>query len=246
MAEKLTAILVDDEESARDVLANLLKRFCPSIEIVGKYANLPKAVQGVKDYGPDIVFLDIEMPNFAGYEIMRFFDHIDFEIIFVTAYESYAVKAFQIAAADYLLKPVDIERLKGAVERVRARISSKTATNQYQILKESLQSEKINHLVIAGSGQHDIVPIKDIIAIEAHESYSKIHLENHTYTASKNLKHFESMLADNQDFFRSHKSWIINLKKLVAYNKTKNEIQLSNTLFAKLSRYRKVEFEARL
>lgn len=244
MAKKLTAILVDDEESARDVLANLLTRFCPDIDIVGKYSNLPEAVEGVKKHAPDLVFLDIEMPNYAGYEIMSFFEKIDFEIIFVTAYDSYAVKAFQIAAVDYLLKPVDIERLKKAVERARVRVSSKVLSNQYQILKDSLQSEKINNLVIAGSGGHAIIPIQDIIAIEAHESYSKIHLEEQTYTASKNLKHFETILAPNPNFFRSHKSWLINLKKLVAYNKTKNEIQLSNTLFAKLSRYRKTEFEA--
>jgi two-component system LytT family response regulator len=111
---KIKAIIVDDEESARDVLQNLLLLFCPNVEVVAKCENVLKAVDAINKEQPDLVFLDIEMPNYAGYEIVNFFDKINFEIIFVTAYDQYAVRAFEVAAIDYLLKPIDIDRLKAS------------------------------------------------------------------------------------------------------------------------------------
>ena len=115
---KIKAILVDDEESARDVLENLLRRFCPEIDLLDKCNNVEQAVESIKQHKPNLVFLDIEMPNYAGYELVDFFTEIDFEIIFVTAYDQYAIKAFEVSAVDYLLKPIEIERLKESVSRV--------------------------------------------------------------------------------------------------------------------------------
>ncbi len=241
--EKIRAILVDDEESARDVLENLLRRFCPSIEILEKCNDLPKAVQKINELKPDLVFLDIEMPNYAGHEILNFFDDINFEIIFVTAYDSYAIKAFEVAAADYLLKPVDIERLKEAVCKVQKKIESKTISKHYEVLKESLVSNQIKNLVISERGDQVIIPVDQIIAIEAQESYSNIHTPDKVYVASKNLKHFEGVLEHNKNFFRAHKSWIINLNELIKYNKSTGEIQLEHSINAKLSKYRKEAFE---
>lgn len=243
MAEKITAILVDDEERARDVLANLLARFCPSIALLGTYANVRAAVEGVKKHQPQVVFLDIEMPNYAGHEILGFFEEIDFEIVFVTAYDSYAIKAFEVAAVDYLLKPVDIQRLQAAVEKVQEKIASHTAYRHYQVLRESLAADRIKNLVISEKGYQVVVPVEEIIAIEAQESYSKVYTLKKTYVASKNLKHFEGLLVHNTNFFRTHKSWIINLRELIKYNKTSGDIQLPNGIEAKLSKYRKEAFE---
>lgn len=244
MAESIKAILVDDERSARDVLESLLSRFCPSVEILEKHENLPDAVRAVKLRNPDIVFLDIEMPHYAGHEILSFFDEIDFEIIFVTAYDSYAVKAFEVAAVDYLLKPVDIDRLQEAVQKATEKIKSKSVSREYKVLAESLRSDRVHNIVITEAGDQHVVPVADIVAIEAQESYSTVITAERIYTASKNLKHFERLLADNPNFFRSHKSWIINRDFLMKYNKTSGDIQLAHDVVAKLSKYRKEEFEA--
>ena len=107
----MRSIIVDDEESARDVLSALLHRYHSEIEVIDKCTNVEEAVSSIKKYNPELIFLDIEMPRFAGYEILNFFENVDFKIIFVTAYDQYAIKAFELAALDYLLKPIDPDRL---------------------------------------------------------------------------------------------------------------------------------------
>lgn len=239
----LKAIVVDDEESARDVLENLLTRFCEGVDVVAKCASVPAAIQTIKDLKPDVVFLDIEMPQYAGYELVNFFDTIDFEMIFVTAYDQYAIRAFEIAAIDYLLKPVDIERLRKSVDRVRERRSTEDQLSRLNVLKNNLETKDVKNLVISDKGQQHIVSLDSIIAIEAQESYCIIHTSQRNYVASKNLKHFETFLEDDQRFFRVHKSWIINKDHLLNYSKSELTIQLSNDISTKLSKYKKAEFE---
>lgn len=243
MSEKIKAILADDEESARDVLENLLKRFCPEIELLGKYENLEDAVKGIQTVKPDLVFLDIEMPNYAGYEIVRFFDSIDFEIIFVTAYDAYAIQAFEVAALDYLLKPIDIERLKNAVHRAQKRIGNRSISTNLNLLENTIKSKVISTILINEKGTQHIIELENIIAIEAQESYCNVYCENKKFLVSKNLRHFETILLDNSDFFRSHKSWIVNKKHLISFSHAENTISLKNDIEAKLSKYRKEEFE---
>lgn len=243
MSTKLKAILVDDEESARNVLSNLLLRFCPQIEIVDKCTNVLDAVESIKKNQPNVVFLDIEMPNYAGYEIISFFEEVTFEIVFVTAYDKYAIKAFEISAVDYLLKPIEIDRLKQAVERLVAKTSLKNSSKNFSTLKENLKSDIVSKIVVRKNDGQEIVVIDDIIAIEAQEAYSCIHTTRNKYMMSKNLKHFEILLENNTHFFRSHKSWIVNLKKVQLFSKSISEIQLLNGLSAKLSKYKIAEFE---
>lgn len=240
----IKAILVDDEEGARDVLANLLLRFCPNVELLAKCSNVPEAVEQIKSLQPDLVFLDIEMPNYAGYEIVNFFDKIDFEIVFVTAYDQYAIRAFEIAALDYLLKPIDIERLKLAVERVLIYSNKKLQEQRLQVLQESMSTKTLSNIIVADKGQQHIVSLDKIIAIEAQESYCILHTTEKQFVASKNLKHFETLLETNARFFRVHKSWIINKDFLQTYSKSELSIQLTNGLTTKLSKYKKAEFEA--
>ena len=137
---KLKAILVDDEESARDVLENLLLRFCPEVELLGKYTNVPDAVAAVNELKPDLVFLDIEMPNYAGFEIVNFFEKVEFDIVFVTAYDKYAIRAFEISAVDYLLKPLDIERLQQSVLKAHERLITKNNIDRFKVLSQTLET----------------------------------------------------------------------------------------------------------
>jgi two-component system, LytTR family, response regulator len=241
--KKLNAILVDDEESARDVLQNLLLRFCPQVELVAKCENVPEAVEAIKKHQPDLVFLDIEMPKYAGYEIVNFFDEVNFEIIFVTAYDNYAIRAFEISAIDYLLKPIDIERLQQAIARVEKQRDILQQAERLSVFKNAFETKSINNLVVSDKGQQYILPLERIIAIEAQESYCILHTTDKQYIASKNLKHFETVLETIPRFFRVHKSWIINKDHLLNYSKSELTLSLSNGLITKLSKYKKAEFE---
>lgn len=241
--QKIRAILVDDEESARDVLQNLLLRFCPNVELVGKCESVPEAADLIKKLEPDLVFLDIEMPNYAGYEIVKFFDEINFEMIFVTAYDNYAIRAFEVSAIDYLLKPIDIERLKKSVDRVQKVVTKNSQTEKLSLLKSTIESNTVKKIAVTEKGQQFILALENVIAIEAQESYCTIHTAEKKYMVSKNLKHFETILDNNGDFIRTHKSWIINRKQMLHYSKSNFTIALTNNIMAKLSKYKKAEFE---
>ena len=240
---KIKALLVDDEESARDVLENLLLRFCPEVSLIAKCENVPQAVELIKTQNPDLVFLDIEMPNYDGYEIVKFFDKVNFEIIFITAYDQYAIRAFEIAAIDYLLKPIDIERLKLAVDRVKLRQNLELQSQRLSILSSTLETKQLKNIVVTDKGNQNILPIDSIIAIEAMESYCTIHTTDKKYIVSKNLKHFETVFENLPNFLRVHKSWLINKEYIKQYSKSELSIYLTNGLIAKLSKYKKADFE---
>ncbi len=240
---KIKAILVDDEESARDVLQNLLERFCPDIELLAKCENIPDAVDKIKKQQPDLVFLDIEMPQYSGFEIVKFFKDINFQIIFVTAYDQYAIKAFEVSAVDYLLKPIDIARLKLSIERVRQRQNVLQQAERLNLLNDTLQQKQIKNIIVSDKGNQNIISVEGIIAIEAQESYCLIHTKDKKFTASRNLKHFETLLESLPQFIRVHKSWLINKEHLLNYSKSELSIQLNGEIIAKLSKYKKADFE---
>lgn len=239
----LNAIIVDDEESARDVLENLLTRFCPEINLLAKCTTVPDAVEKINMHHPHVVFLDIEMPNYAGFEIVNFFKNINFQIIFVTAYDKYAIRAFEVSAIDYLLKPVDIDRLKQAVEKARHKVNLIESAQRMELLSETITTKEIKNIAVTDKGYQHILATDAIIAIEACESYSIIHTLEKKYTVSKNLKQFEQLLEENPDFVRIHKSWIIQLKHMINYSRSELIVNLKGDLQARLSKYKKQDFE---
>lgn len=228
--------IVDDELSARAVLESLVLRFHAEHSIVGIYEDLPQAVAGIKETKPDLVFLDIEMPEYAGYEIVSFFEEIDFKIVFTTAYSQYALKAFEISAIDYLLKPIEIDRLSQAISKVEQSISNE----QYKVkLEELLGLMKQSNLRISylDKGYKEFVQLSDIIALEAQRAYTKLHTrQGNAIVISKNLKQFEAEFSNAQQFIRIHRSWIINLNEVVKFSKTKLEVHLLNNTVAKVSK----------
>jgi len=246
MNSKIKTIIVDDEESARDVIHNLLVRFCPDIEIVAICKSVPEAVEAIKSHAPQLVFLDIEMPNYAGFEIINFFDEVNFEIVFITAYEQYALKAFEVSAIDYILKPIEIDRLKKAVEKVKSQVESKLQKERLEVLTETITTKKIRNLVIQDKGEQIVCSLEDVIALEAQESYCMVHTLTRKYIQSKNLKYFENLLDENSEFIRVHKSWIINKKHILKYSKSELNIYLTKSITAKLSKYKKQEFDLEL
>lgn len=228
------------------MLQHLLARFCPEVTLVAKCENVTQAVEAIKKEKPDLVFLDIEMPNYAGYEIVHFFDKVNFEIIFVTAYDQYAIRAFEIAAIDYLLKPIDIERLKFSVNRVKQQRNMVEQSQRLSLLGSTLETKELKNIIVHDKGQQYLVSVEEIIAIEALESYCTIHTKDKKHTVSKNLKHFETLLDKVPHFIRVHKSWLINKQCIRHYSKSELSICLANGLVARLSKYKKAEFEAAL
>ena len=244
MNKSFNAILIDDEESAINILSHLLGIHCPQINVVQKCHDLKTAVDLIKKCKPDVVFLDIEMPNYAGYEITSFFDKIDFEIIFVTAYDHYAIKAFEISAIDYLLKPIDIDRLKFAIKKFVEKEKTKDLSINYQVLKDSLKQDFVKKIVVQVNSGQKVVEVNEIIAIEANEAYSYIYTTDRSkFIYSKNLKYFEKLFDLNSSFVRTHKSWIVNTLYLKQYSKSKFSITLENNIEAKLSKYKIQHFE---
>lgn len=241
---KINAILVDDERRARNVLSSLLERCCPEVNVVAECSNVPEAVEEINRSHPDVVFLDVQMPNYAGYEIVNFFEKIDFEIIFVTAYDRYAIKAFELSAIDYLIKPINRSRLSEAVTKLDAKLKERKQLNDYSVLLESMKENEFKQIVIPELGDRRVLELNTIIAIEADGAYSKVHLTNgQVITVSKTLKYFESVLPEDGAFFRSHRGWIVNLKQLKLFNKTEGTITLANNVVAKISRNRVVQFQ---
>ncbi|MGB0869966.1 MAG: LytR/AlgR family response regulator transcription factor [Flavobacteriales bacterium] len=241
---KHKAIITDDEHGAREVLRSLLEMYCPDVEIIDECRNLLEAVESIKQNKPDVVFLDIEMPEYAGYEVINFFEHIDFHIIFVTAYDQYAVKAFEVSAIDYLLKPIEISRLQQAIKRLDDTRSKEEVHLQYKTFKETLDVGEVDKIIVKNNGNQHVLKTSEIIAIEAQESYSYIYtINNDRFMVSKNLKYYQSLLENNNSFYRSHKSWLINKQNFISFSKSRLEIVLKNEIKAKLSKYKTSDFE---
>ena len=243
MNKEYRAIIVDDEASARSILSQLLAFHCPFIELVDSCEDLETAAVSIKKNKPDVVFLDIEM-HYAGYETPSFFEQIDFEIIFVTAYDNYAIKAFEMAAFDYLLKPIETERLIKTMERFKSKSDAHNVALNYQILKEGLSKSPKQRIIVNHKGNQKAIEIDTIVALEANESYTLIQtIDGGRYMMSKNLKYFENLLSEYPNFFRAHKSWIVNIKSMVRFSKKEMTLYLENDIVAKLSKYKKQDFD---
>lgn len=243
--DQIKAVIIDDEEGARNVLNRLLEKSCPNIKVVGQARDLMEGTDLIKRVNPAVVFLDVQMPQYAGYEIVNFFDEINFEIIFTTAYDQFAIKAFELNAIDYLLKPIDRNRLIDAAEKLEQSIANKKELIDYKRLLNSMQEKQNKKIVISELGGRRAIELSSIIAIQGQGAYSTMHLNGiDNLMVSKNLKYFEGILTEEDRFFRAHKSWIINLEHVVKYAPTALEIELKKDLTTKLSKYKKVEFEA--
>lgn len=244
MAAQLKAIIVDDEPKARSILSTLLADYCPQVEVVGQASNLPAAAELIKDLKPDVVFLDIEMPEYSGLQILNFFEIPDFEIIFTTAYQEYAIKAFQLSALDYLLKPIDIDLLIKSCEKLSKR--KEGAVNQkLDVLKSHYEDRESRKIALSTSEGVLFVDVDELICFAADGSYTHISLvgKPRPIMVSRNLKHFEQLLEKYPVFMRTHRSFLVNIKHVKQYLKHENGVLvLSNGMEASVARERKDEF----
>jgi len=228
---KYKTIIIEDEKRAQMLLQNILEKNFPNIEIMTIADDLPSGVKAIHKHKPDFVFLDIEMPNFNGLEILDFFNEkeVDFSIIFTTAYNHYAIEALKIAAVDYLLKPLNKEDIKEALERFEKK---NNAYNQesFSSLKSIISDKKINKIAVPEGNQLHFIKPEDIIYIKADNSYSELYLENgKQMIVSRSIKNFEDGLKENPCFCRIHKSYLINTQFVEKYDKSNGGwVTLSN------------------
>ncbi|MGB1232276.1 MAG: LytR/AlgR family response regulator transcription factor [Winogradskyella sp.] len=224
---KLNAILVEDEETSRQILRNYLTKYCPNIAILGEASNVEDALVLINNNTLDVVFLDVEMPYGNAFDLLDKVETINFETIFVTAYNHYAIEALNAHASYYLMKPISIDELIKAVDYV-TEIRTKEDALQDQVLvpKANLVSGKIT------IPQHDgfeVIDTADIMYCKADDNYTEIHLNNNKKKlVSKTLKYIEKSLKD-ANFARVHKSYLVNVNEIVKYVKGKGgSVILSN------------------
>jgi two-component system LytT family response regulator len=216
--QSLKAILVDDELNSLQNLQFKIQEYCPSIKVVAQSQNPEEAIGLIHQYKPDVIFLDIEMPRMSGFKMLEQFTEVDFEVIFITAYNHYAINAIRISAFDYLVKPVAIEDLQQTVDRL-GNFSLKKTRERANLLKNNLANPKSqeDHIAIPTNDGLEFIQIKQIIRIESSSNYSKLILQTgQQMVVTRQLKDFEELLQDYR-FYRVHHSHLINLNYIARY-----------------------------
>jgi two-component system LytT family response regulator len=223
MKRKLITVIIDDESDAVDFISSITGEYCPDLDVCGKANNIKEGVALINELKPDLVFLDVEMPNGTGFELLTHFPEKNFDVIFITAFNHYAIQAIKFSAVDYLLKPININEFIEAVNKVVSKRNSgvRTGNENFDILLENLRTSHPTRLVIPTSDGREYLNPKDIIRIEADRSYSWFFVTGrHKMLVSRHLKEFQDLLND-RNFFRPHNSHLINLdfvKKFIRHD----------------------------
>ncbi len=239
----IKAIIVDDEERGISALQKLIENYCKEVKVEATASDITDAEMKIRAINPDIVFLDIEMPGGSGFELLEKFDEINFNIVFVTAYQEHAIRAIRFSALDYLLKPVKIDDLRQAVERVKMKHAEKN-NEKYRFLKNTLsQANPFNRIILTTMEGYYPVKIEEIIYCKADDSYTHFYLpDGKHHIVSKQLKEYEDLL-EHHNFFRIHKSFLINLNHIEKILKTDGtSVVMSNKDELPVSLRKKDEF----
>jgi two-component system, LytTR family, response regulator len=238
----IRAIVVDDEKPSRDLISNLLRDCCKDIVVISTASTVKNAYDAIMKHNPDLVFLDIELGDGKGFDLLQKFEKISFKIIFITAYSEYAIKAFRVNAIDYILKPVNIEELKAAVEKVRTLNIINSDTKHLESLIHSLYSQSQQQTItIHHLKGFDVLKIKDIIMCKGDGYCTNFTLTGkRKFVSSKNLKYYENLLAEH-NFIRVHHSFLINLNHVCSYTR-QGEIELTEMNMASLGDSNKKTF----
>jgi len=241
----IKTVIIDDEENNIGTLQSLLTQFCPEIEIIGTAGNAKQAFTVINELQPQLVFLDIEMPMGNGFDLLEKLMPVNFEVIFVTAFDQYAITAFKYAAMDYLLKPVSIDDLKRAVNRSAIRIAEKNVNNRIESLIANFRSEAQGLKKIGLPTAEGLVfeEIENIMHLQAESNYTLVYIRNKKkMTITKSLKEFEDLLPANI-FCRLHHSHIVNLNYITKYYKGRGGyVELTDGTTVEVSTRKKDDF----
>ena len=233
----IKTILLDDEPDAIKLLQLQIDKNCPNVEIIGTYTNPKLAIQSIKKTPPDLLLIDVEMPNLNGFDVLEKLMPIDFSIIFVTAFNQYAIRAFKYNAIDYLVKPIDISELQNAIEKASQR--TRISEMELKLLKQHRLEKTIDKIAVSTQNGIHFIDLKDIIMAESKNNYSVLTLSNKSsFTISKTLKELQEILEESH-FLRIHRQYIINLNELLHFNKTDCLLTLKNNINVPVARNKK-------
>ncbi len=236
---KYKAIIIEDEKLARDLVKNYLLSF-ESIELIGEYEDGFSGLKAINELAPDVVFLDVQMPKLTGLELLELVDDPP-HIIFTTAYDEYAINAFDLNAVDYLLKPFSKERFKKALDKVVGKITTNDTVNGVDELKTHVSSTStLDKIVVKSNNNIHVIPIGDVTYIESEDDYVMIHTLNGKHLKHQTMKFYEEHLSKNM-FIRIHRSYIININsinKIEKFGKDTYQVVLKSGEGLKVSRSR--------
>lgn len=244
---EIKAIIVDDEQHCIDALKTMLQKKCPEVTVLAGVNSVQDAKQVIDELHPDLVFLDVEMPHQNGFELLKLYDKVNFDVIFTTAYEQYALKAIKFNALDYLLKPFSVQDLQEALRKFHERRINKTDNGMapLEVFLQNMKTIQQTNKKIALPTINGLVfmPVQNIVRCESTGNYTRIFFtDRKQLLVSKPLKEFEELLTD-VDFFRVHNSHLINLQQMESYIQGEGGFALmSDGTQVEVSRRRKAEF----
>jgi two-component system LytT family response regulator len=217
----IKTIIIDDEDNARDTIENMLKTYCPEVEVIGTAGSVKEGKKVLNKEKPELVFLDIKMGDGTGFDLLRKLGKVDFFVIFVTAFEEFAIRAIKFSALDYILKPIDPDELISAVEKAKGIIVKDSMELRLDALYDNLDMFATNNkkIVLKTTGSVHLVNLKDIVRCESEKNYTHFFtIEDEKITVSKTLKEFNDLLND-YSFYRVHQSHLVNLEHVKRYEK---------------------------
>lgn len=218
--KKIRAIIVEDEATSRETLRNYLASYCPNVKLLDECAEIKTAEKAIRELKPDLVFLDVEMPFGTGFDLLEKFTRIDFEVVFVTAYAQYAIKALNLSASYYIMKPIDIDELVAAVEKVVENHGKSDESNKGLLLQNMRQKNAEDHRIsLPMLDGFELVKVGEIIRCKAVDNYTEFYLSNgDKKLICRTLKYYDEILQP-YGFFRTHKSHLVNLREVRGYKK---------------------------
>lgn len=242
---KIKTIIIEDEANSRKALENMLLFYCPDIEIAGHAASVKEGVSLIKKKSPELIFLDVNLPDGTGFDLVKKIKNKNFKLVFITAFDKYALKAIKLSALDYLLKPVKPDELRHAVSKVQQVLEQEEQINlQIETCIDNLNNESQDKKIILNTNENIfVVEINKLIHCEANENYTNVYIKDkNKIVISKTLKEFEEMLSV-YGFFRVHQSHLINLQYVDYYEKKgRGCVQLKNGESIPVSQRRKKIF----
>lgn len=213
------AIIIEDEKMSRETLRRLLEKYCPTVEVVAEADGYRKGMEEIRKYHPDVIFLDIQMPDGSGFRLLEELEDIDFEVIFTTAFDQFAIKAIKYSALDYLLKPIIPQELTEAIQRVERKKADNAKRRIEAVATDNLkmQDDRNHKIVLSTSEMLHVISVDDIIRCESDNYYTNFYfIDGRKLLVSKTLKENEELLS-HHNFIRPHKSHLINIKYIKSY-----------------------------
>jgi two-component system LytT family response regulator len=241
----MKAVIIDDEKDSREILAGYLTKYCPEVTVCGFGESVATGLTAIQQHQPDIVFLDIEMPYGNGFDLLDKIGNVTFETVFVTAFDNYAIQALNQSAAYYLLKPIDIDELIKAVDKIKQERTAENYTQHARVLLDNIRSNGQQKIMLPTMEGFEIVPIHSILYCEAVDNFTRFYFDEQgkqPLLICRTLKHFEEILGEHR-FLRIHRSYVINPEFVIRYNKGKGgSVTMKNNQELEISPNKKKEF----